>query len=353
MSVKTENFGTTKDGREINLYTISNGNMEIKVTDMGAVLVSAFVPDKNGNLQDVVLGLSSGEKYETSNVDAFGATVGRSCNRIAGCKFILNGKEYTLEDNDSGNSLHCGPNMYFTRLWDSEIVADETGEGVEFSILSPDGDQGMPGNLEISVTYLLTQDNSIIIEYRGVCDEDTIFNPTNHSYFNLGGHKSGSIEDELVWIDAEQFVFGTEGRVSDDNLYDVEGTPLDFRQLRRIGESVDADSEFVKARGGYDHNFCLKTTRGTVDLVAKVVDEKTGIVMNILTDLPGLQMYTGNFINHKNEGKEHTYYDRREGVAFETQFYPDAINHSSFPSPILKAEEEFLSCTVYQFDTLD
>lgn len=353
MAIKTEHFGTTRDGREISLFTIKNGNnMEIKLTDMGAVLVAVNVPDREGNIDDVVLGVPTGEAYETSNGDAFGATVGRSCNRIAGCKFMLNGKEYLLEDNDSGNSLHCGPDMYFTRLWEAEIVSDETGEGVEFSICSPDKDQGMPGNLDISVTYLLTEDNSIIIEYRGICDQDTVFNPTNHSYFNLGGHKSGSIEDELVWIDADKFVFGTEGRVSDDELYDVEGTVMDFRQLRRIGESVDSDSEFVKARGGYDHNFCLKTTRGTVDLVAKVVDEKTGRVMNIFTDMPGLQMYTGNFINNENEGKDGYHYNRREGVAFETQFYPDAINHPSFPSPVLKAGEEFLSCTVYQFETV-
>ncbi len=354
MAIKVDSFGKTKDGRDIKLYTITNSNGTIlKATDMGAVLVSIVVADKNGSMDDVVLGLKSGEEYELRNYDAFGATVGRSANRIGGHRFILNGKEYNLADNDNGNNLHSGPDMYFTRLWSGEVISDEEGEGVEFSLVSPDGDQGMPGNLNVSVSYVLTEDDSVVIEYNGVSDQDTIMNMTNHSYFNLCGHKSGSIEDELVWIDADRFTFGADGMVTTGEMRSVEGTPLDFTQLKRIGDEIEAEYEPLNRCGGYDHNFCLKTNGEDVELVAKVVDEKSGRVMDIFTDLPGIQMYTGNYISDKNQGKEGAVYHPREGVAFETQQYPDAINHPEFPSPIIKAGEIFNSCTVYHFGLIE
>ena len=352
MAIKTESFGKTTDGRDITLYTITNANnTQLKVTDMGAVWVSMIVADKNNKMDDVILGLDSGEQYETASYDAFGATVGRSANRIDKCKFSINGKEYTLADNDNGRNLHSGPNMYFFRLWDAEQVSEEDGEGVTFSLFSPDKDQGMPGNLNVSVTYLLTDDDSVIIEYNGICDQDTIINMTNHAYFNLGGHKSGNIKDELVWIDADTYTFGKDGRVADGEYYTVENTPLNFRQLRRIGDQVDSEDELIKSKGGYDHNFCLNNN-GELELVAKVVDEQSGRYMDIFTDLPGLQMYTGNYISEKNKGKENTTYRPRDGVAFETQYFPDAVNHENFPSPIVKAGEEFTTTTIYHFGVI-
>lgn len=354
MSIEVEGFGKSKEGKEIKLYTITNSNKTVlKLTDMGACWVSMFVKDKNGNFDDVVLGLCSGEEYETGSYDAFGATVGRSANRINKFRFTLNGKEYILADNDMGKNLHSGPDMYYFRHWDSQAVDTELGEGVEFSLFSPDGDQGMPGNLNVTVTYILTEDDSVIIEYRGVSDADTIVNMTNHSYFNLGGHKSGNVHDEKVWIDADYFTFGNEENVvSDGNLYSVEGTPVDFRQLKRIGEDIDKDNPLTVIKGGYDHNFVLKNN-GQCELVAKVVDEKTGRVMDIFTDLPGLQMYAGNYINTKNKGKEGAIYHPRDGVAFETQYFPDAINHENFPSPVVKAGEEFVTQTIYHFGLLE
>lgn len=352
MSVKVENFGRTKDGREIKLYTVTNASgMVLKLTDMGAVWVSMLVPDKDGNMDDVVLGLESGEEYELRSYDAFGATVGRNANRIYNHRFVLNGKEYVLADNDSGYNLHSGPDMYFERMWDSETVEGDSGDGVRFSLLSPDTDQGMPGNLKVSVTYLLTDDGSVVIDYCAVSDADTVFNMTNHSYFNLGGHKSGVIDDEKVWIDADKFVFGTEGRIADSTPYDVEGTPLDFRTLTRLGDGLHSDAVFIRKKGGYDHNFCLKNN-GELMLVAKAVEEKTGRVMEISTDMPGLQMYTGNYINTKNKGKEGAVYHPYDGVAFETQYYPDAINNPGFPSPVIKAGEEVKHRTVYHFGVL-
>lgn len=352
MSVEVENFGKTKDGRDIKLYTVTNsGNTALKLTDMGAVWVSMLVRDKNGRTDDVVLGLQSGEEYETRSFDAFGATVGRNANRIFRHQFVLNGKEYDLADNDSGNNLHSGPDMYFTRLWDGRIVDGGDGEGVEFSLFSPDQDQGMPGNLRVSVTYVLTEDDSVRIEYKAQSDADTLLNLTNHAYFNLGGHNSGAVDDHKVWIDAERFTFGTEGRIVDETLYDVEGTPLDFRQPRRIGDELHSDQEFIKKKGGYDHNFCLENN-GRLALAARVSDEKSGRSMDIYTDRPGLQMYTGNYISTRNKGKDNAVYHPFWGVAFETQHYPDAINHPSFPSPILKAGEAFVSRTVYHFGVL-
>lgn len=349
MSVKVEEFGKTTDGRQIHLYTITNSNNTcLKVSDMGAVWVSMMVADKNNCFNDVILGLESGEQYETASYDAFGATVGRSANRIDKCRFSINGREYVLADNDNGKNLHSGPHMYFFRLWDAEIVSDSEGEGVTFTLFSPHMDQGMPGNLNISVTYVLTEDDSVIIQYNGISDEDTVVNMTNHAYFNLGGHKSGNIKDEMVWIDADTYTFGRNGVVSDGEYYTVENTPLDFRQLKRIGDDVDSDNELISSRGGYDHNFCLNN-KGELELVAKVVDTASGRYMDIFTDLPGLQMYTGNYINEKNKGKEGAVYHPRDGVAFETQYFPDAVNHANFPSPVVKAGEEFTTTTIYHF----
>lgn len=352
MSVETANFGKTKDGREIKLYTVTNShNTVLKLTDMGAVWVSMIVRDKNGAYDDVVLGLESGEEYETRSFDAFGATVGRNANRIYGHKFVLNGKEYNLADNDSGKNLHSGPDTYYTRLWEGRCFCGEEGEGVEFSLFSPDGDQGMPGNLKLSVVYTLTEDDSVIIDYKAVCDADTVFNMTNHSYFNLGGHKSGAVDGHEVQINANRFTFGTEGRVADDMLYGVEGTPLDFRQRKRLEAGMYSEEELIKVKGGYDHNFCLENG-GKLSLAARVAEPVSGRVMEISTDMPGLQMYTGNYISTRNKGKDGAVYRPYSGVAFETQYYPDAVNHPSFPSPIIRAGQETERRTVYHFDVL-
>lgn len=348
MSITVDSFGKTKDGKEINLYTITNENGAVlKLTDMGAVWVSIIVPDQNGNMDDVVLGLDSGEEYEQKNYVVMGAVIGRNANRIEGHKFTLNGREYILEDNNRGSNLHSGNNYYFTRLWDAEPVVTDIGEGVEFSLFSPHMDQGYPGNLTVTVSYILTEDNSVIIEYSGISDEDTVVNMTNHAYFNLGGHKSGNIEDHLVWIDADNFTYGT------DEVYPVLGTPLDFRQLKRIGDEINADSEFISKGGGYDHNFCLKTNGTDVELVAKLVDEKSGRVMDVFTNMPGMQLYSGNFIWDGNKGKDGATYHPREGVAFETQFYPDSVNRPQFPSPIVKGGEPFYYSTVYRFSVIE
>lgn len=351
--IKSEPFGKTADGRKITLFTVTNRNRtELKVTDMGAVWVGMLVKDRNGDMRDVILGLESGEEYELRSGDALGAIVGRNCNRISGHRFVLDGKEYVLADNDCGNNLHSGPDMYFTRLWDAETVSDERGEGISFSLVSPDGDQGMPGNLNITVTYILTEDDSVEIEYRAVSDADTVVNMTNHAYFNLGGHDSGDIFDEKIMVEADGFTCGMNGTVTDGKIYPVCGTPLDFRKLKRVGDGIDSDFMNMKDKRGYDHNFCLNNSSGETEFAAKVVNERTGIAMDIFTDMPGLQIYTGNYINEKNKGKDGASYRPHCGTAYETQFYPDAVNHPEFPSPVLSAGEEYLKHTVYHLYTV-
>ena len=345
MAIVSENFGKTVDGREITLFTVTNSKgTTLKVTDMGAVWAGMLVKDRIGNMRDVVLGLSDGEEYEQGSYDAFGAVVGRNCNRISGHRFFLNGKEYVLADNDSGCNLHSGPDMYYTRLWDAETVSDERGEGVAFSMESPDKDQGMPGNLSITVTYILTEDDSVILEYHAVSDMDTIVNMTNHAYFNLGGHDSGEVLDEKIMVDADGFTCGLNGVVTDGKIYPVEGTPLDFRKLKRVGDDIGSDFMNMKDKRGYDHNFCLRNQSGETGFAACAVNGNSG--------MPGLQVYTGNYINEKNKGKDGAVYHPHCGTAYETQFYPDAVNHKNFPSPVLKAGEEYLRHTVYHFYTV-
>lgn len=353
MSVTCENFGRTAAGRDISLYTITNENgVSAAFTDLGACWVSMIVPDKDGHMDDVTLGLKSGEEYELRAFDAIGAPVGRNANRIDGCRFSLNGVTYTLSDNDGGRNLHSGPDVYYKRLWKGNPVDTELGEGIEFSLFSPDMDQGMPGNLNVSITYILTPDNSVVIEYRGLSDKDTLFNMTHHAYFNLAGHNSGNMYDELLWIDADRFLYGSDGRVTDDEPYDVTGTAFDFRQLKRISDDIGCDDERIRSRGGYDHNFCLNTKGDCVELAAKLVNEKNGRFMDVFTDLPGIQIYTGNFLSDKSVAKDNAVYHPGDGIAMETQFWPDAINHPDFAQPVIKAGCEFMTQTIYHFGVI-
>ncbi len=353
MAITVESFGKSSKGREISLYTITNNNgAALKLTDMGASWVALIVPDRDGRMDDVVLGFESGEEYELRNWAGMGAVIGRNANRICKHRFSLNGVEYNLEDNGKGDNLHSGPDFYFSRLWEAVPVETELGEGIEFSLFSPDMDQGFPGNLNITVSYILTDDNSVIIEYSGVSDEDTVVNMTSHAYFNLAGHKSGPVYDELAWIDADYFTHGADGVVTTGELCPVEGTPMDFRQLKRIGEDIGADYEPLKRCEGYDHNYCLKTSADEVSLVAKLVDDRNGRVMDVFTNLPGMQFYTGNYLWGGNKGKDNMSYHRGYGVAFEAQFYPDSVNQPQFPSPVVKGGEPFFYSTIYQFSVM-
>lgn len=340
-----KSFGQTKKGEKTSLYIFTNKNgMTMTVSDFGATLQALCVPDKNGTLQDVVLGYDDPMAYEGTSLPFFGATIGRNANRIGGGAFLLNGKRYELTKNDGANCLHSGTDFYSFRLWK---VSETTENSITFALHSPDGDQGFPGALDVKVKYILTDENEVKIEYNAMPEADTVINLTNHSYFNLNGHDSGNVLDHEVWIDADSYTRANKESIPTGEIVPVENTPMDFRVKKAIGRDIGAEYEALIFGNGYDHNWCLKNN-GQLAKVAEASSEKSGISMEVYTDLPGVQMYTGNFIS-KEYGKSGVVYENRQGVCFETQYYPDAVNHENFPSPIFKKGEMYHTVTIYKF----
>ena len=335
-------FGKTKHGEDATLYTLRNSRgMVMTVTDYGATLHSLLIPVGN-ELRDVVLGYDNALGYDSPSGTYFGATIGRNSNRIGGAAFTLNGKRYTLPDNDNGNNLHSGPEGYSHRLWN---VKDITPNSITLSLHSPDGDQGYPGNLDAEVKYTLTEDNSVRISYSATSDADTVINMTNHSYFNLNGHTSGDILDHKVWIDADFFTDTNASSIPTGEILPVEGTPMDFRTAKTIGQDIGVDYRALNFGRGYDHNWCLNGN----NTFRKVIRcEVKDLSMDVLTDLPGVQMYTGNFLVAES-GKNGAVYLHRNGLCFETQHYPDSMNHPNFPSCICTAGKTWESVTEYRF----
>lgn len=342
--LQVSEFGFLKSGQKVRLFTMQNdAGMSVSVTEYGANLVSLNVPDKNGDFRDVVLGYDDAAGYEEDGA-SIGATVGRNANRIGGAAFTINGKKYKLEKNDNGNNLHSGPDVYNKRMWEAETAEDMR---VTFLLHSADGDQGYPGNLDMRVTYELTEENELRITYDGTPDQDTVINMTNHSYFNLNGHNSGNILGHRVTLLADYFTRADEESIPTGEFVDVTGTPMDFRNTHAIGDAIDADYEAIRFGGGYDHNWVLKNN-GKFDKVAQAEGETSGIVMEVWTDLPGVQMYTANFLDGE-KGKEGAVYGRRGAVCFETQYFPDAVNKENFASPVCNAGERYHTVTAYKF----
>lgn len=335
-----ETFGILPSGESASLYTISCGRVTAAVTDYGATLVKLLVPDANGVLADVVLGYDDCNGYRTANGAALGATVGRNANRLKDSSFALNGKVYHLPSNENANNLHSGPDFYFQRMWK---LVSHTENSVTLELNSPNGDQGFPGNAVIRVTYSLDEKASLRIVYDAVCDRDTVFNMTNHSYFNLAGHeKTGAAMDQLLTIPGRFFNPDDEQNIPTGELRKVDGTPMDFRSPKPIGQDIGADYEPLKLQGGYDHNwevFC--------NPCASLSDPVSGRSMAVYTDCPGIQFYAGNYLNE--HGKGGVYYGKRTGIALETQYYPDALHHPQWPQPITKVGEKYHSETVYHF----
>ena len=337
--LEQRSFGKAK------LYTFQNKNgMVMEVSDFGATLYALFVPDKRGNLVDVVLGYDTPEEYMGPSGTGFGATIGRNGNRIANGRFCFNGKTYSLDQNNHGNNLHSGLNYYHYRMWDVKEISENS---ITFFLHSPDGDQGFPGEFNVEVTYTLREDNAVQIDYFGVPEEDTIVNMTNHSYFNLNGHASGDILEHDLWVDADAFTITDQNLIPTGEIVPVEGTAMDFRQKKAVGKDIDEDYEPLVFAGGYDHNWCLNN-HGAYQKVIELSSEVSGLSMEVYTDLPGVQIYTGNFLV-KEIGKQEVVYEHRQGICFETQIYPDAINHENFPSPICKAGEVYKTRTTYLF----
>lgn len=349
MAIKVERFGETPDGKQVDLYTLTNENgVSASFTNLGGTWVSMLVPDKNGDMADVILGYDTVEKYLV-NGPHLGAIIGRYANRIGGAAFTLNGTRYELYANNGPNNLHSAPDLYHRRIWEVELDESDPGSRVSFSLFSPDGDQGYPGNADITVSYTLTPDNSVSIEYHMVSDADTVANFTNHCYFNLAGQGSGSVLDQQVWIDADYFTPADEVSIPYGTVLPVKDTPMDFTVKKAIGRDIGAEYDQLILGNGYDHNWVLNHKAGEVALCAKAYDPSTGRIMEVYTDLPGMQFYTANFLTGEVPGKEGAIYGPRRAYCFETQYYPDAVNKPQFPSPILKAGEEYHTTTIYKF----
>ena len=337
-------FGATKNGEKASCYVLKNSKgMEAVVSDFGASLLKLYIPDKDGKTQDVVLGYETLEDYENGG-DSLGATVGRVANRIGMAEFELNGKKYELTKNDNGkNTLHGGIDFYNKRMWD---VKEEDDTHVVFALVSPDGDQGFPGEVKIEVSYTITEENELKIHYHAIPDQDTLLNMTNHSYFNLSGHASGTAWNAKVWIDADAFTETDAELIPTGTVVPVEGTPMDFRKEKVVEKEIGADYTPLKLAGGYDHNWVLNG-KG-FRKAASAESEETGIKMEVYTDLPGIQFYSGNFLAG-SKGKEGAVYEKGYGICFETQYFPDAIHKENFESPITKAGEVYDTTTVYKF----
>lgn len=342
-------FGTMENGAEVSRYTLTNENgVSASFTDLGGIWLTMNVPDRAGDLADVVLGYDSVENC-MNGPGHFGEPVGRNANRIGNATFTLDGVTYALYQNNGENNLHSGPDYYRNRIWDAEV--EETGLGIKisFSLFSPDGDQGYPGNADITVSYTLTPDNSLVINYHMVADADTVANFTNHAYFNLAGHASGSVLNQKVWMDADGFTIADASSIPTGEIVPVKGTPMDFTRMKPLGQDIKADYEPLIFGNGYDHNWVLNHPEGELTLSAKAIDESSGRVMEMYTDLPGVQLYTANSLGSEYAGKDGVEYGPYGGFCFETQYYPDAINKPEFPSPVLRAGEEYQTTTIYKF----
>lgn len=352
--VKKESFGKTADGTEAEVYILTNAKgAEAKFTNYGAALTSLKMPDREGKFADVVLGFDSidgytNEKYQKAN-PYFGAIAGRYANRIAGAKFSINNQEYKLAANNGKNSLHGGVKGFDKVFWQGKEVSAANGAAVEFTYSSKDGEEGFPGNLTAKVTYTLTDENELKIDYSATTDKETLVNLTHHSYFNLAGEGSGDILTHELKINADKFTPIDAESIPTGELKSVEGTPFDFRAAKEIGKEIDADNEQIKNGKGYDHNFVVNGENGTLRQAAVVTEPKTGRIMEVLTTEPGIQLYTGNYLDGSLAGKSGGKYAKRTGFCLETQHFPDSPNRPDFPTTLLKPNETYKSSTVYKF----
>ncbi len=350
MSITKKTYGKTADGTEVSIFTLKNSKgSSAEITNYGGIIGSLFVPDRDGKLEDVVLGFDSLEEYFT-NGPFFGAVIGRNSNRTEKARFELNGIEYRLNKNDGNNHLHGGIIGFHKVVWDAEIIKSEVGESLQLSYLSKDGEEGYPGNLQVKVTYTFTDDNALEIDYYAVSDKDTVVNLTNHSYFNLSGHNSGSISGHKIMINSDKFTPIDEEFLTTGEIRNVEGTPMDFTKLTAVGERIDSNDEQLINGMGYDHNWILNVSGKTPEKAAEVVDEKSGRIMGVYTTKPGVQFYTGNFLDNVS-GKKGAVYNKRDGLCLETQYFPNSMKHKNFPSTVLKAGEKYHYITIYKFLT--
>ena len=343
-------FQQTIDNKKTDLYILKNSNgMQAAVTNFGGRLVSLLVPDKDGKLTDVVIGFDSVLQYQASTEPYFGATIGRYGNRIAKGKFTLDGKQYLLATNNGTNSLHGGKKGFQYVIWDAKQMGDSV---LKLTYLAKDMEEGYPGNLQVKVTYALTNANELKLDYEATTDKKTIVNLTNHAFFNLNGQGSGTINNHELMINADSYTPVDSSLIPTGKNEPVANTPFDFRLPTMIGKNVDADNTQIKNGEGYDHNFVLNANKGTgLNTAAMVTGDKTGIVMEVLTQEPGIQFYGGNFMHSKNKMKDGGMDDFRTAFCLETQHFPDSPNQPAFPSTILEPGKTYKTSSVYRFST--
>ena len=344
--MKTEAFGSIQSGKKATLYILENKNHTVvKVTDFGATLVSVLFADKDGVMKDMVLGYDDAASYE-KGTSCFGATIGRNGNRIKGARFTIDGKEWVIEANENNNSLHSGKNGFNHLMWEMKESGDNY---VTFYHYSPQEEQGFPGNMHVTVTYTLDDEDTVHITYHAKADADTVMNFTNHSYFNLAGHDSGVMLDQKLQLFADAYTPDEDSHsIPTGEIAPVAGTPMDFTTMKPIGQDINADFEQLHFTGGHDHNYVLSDKPGTMRQMAKAECDASGIAMDAYTECCGVQLYAGNFIGTQT-GKGGVTYGDRHGFCLESQFYPNAVNEKNFPSPVVPANTEYHSETKYHF----
>jgi aldose 1-epimerase len=351
-TIQKQPFGKTPDGREVFLYTLTNASgMEVKITNYGGTIESIKVPDRDKNYADVVLGFDSLEGYtQPKNTSYFGALIGRYGNRIAKGTFQLNGQIYHIPTNDGPNSLHGGIHGFNSKVWDATTKETPEGPSLTLHYLSKDGEEGFPGNLNVTVRYTLDKKNGLHLDYSATTDKDTVLNLTNHSYFNLSGAGNGTILKDLLTLNADNYTPVDSTLIPTGKVESVSGTPFDFRHATEVGSRINQDNEQLKLGHGYDHNFVLNRKGDLTVVAAKVEDPNSGRVLEVYTDQPGVQFYTSNFLDGAVTGIGGPY-NLHGALCLETQHYPDSPNHPNFPSAVLHPGETFHSTTIFRFKT--
>lgn len=343
--IEIQPFGSTSSGEEASIYTIAyKDGSSFSAIDYGASAVSCVVPDKSGNMRDVILGYENVKDYEQQDM-FMGSVIGRHANRMKGAAFSLNGKEYKLCANEGNNHLHGGENGYQKKMWKGEIRDNK----IIFSLFSPDMDEGYPGNLQVSVIYTFTKEHKLHIDYTAVCDQDTIINLTNHAYFNLAGHEAGNIEQHILRINSSYFTPCGSDCIPTGEIRTVQGTPFDFREEKQIGKDLYSQNEQLAYGCGYDHNFVLEKTYGSYGEAGSAWCRESGITLTVSTTLPGMQFYTGNHVHEEPEGKDGITYHKRDGFCLEAHYFPAGMAYSHFPQPVLRQGDIFRHRTTYAF----
>ena len=353
MAIQKQPFGQIDDMETVDLYTLTNANgMEARITNYGATLVALIVADRNGKPGDVTLGYDSLQEY-VKGPCYFGCIAGRYANRIAGGRFRLNDKEYILAQNDGDNHLHGGVHGFDKVVWRPREIENDAGPGLELTYHSQDGEEGYPGNLSVTVAYTMTNQNELRVDFSAATDEPTIVNLTHHSYFNLAGAGSGDILDHELMINADRFCVVDSSLIPTGELRSVKGTPLDFTQPMTIGARIDLDDEQLLIAKGYDHNWVLNKDADGPCLAARAFNRDSGRMLEVYTTQPGIQFYSGNFMENHIAGKAGQVYHHRGGFCLETQHFPDSPNRPDFPSTILDPGSTYDHTTIYRFSAAD